>query len=128
MPGKVPADMNEPRSSSLRRNFVVAVILVLSGFIAFGQFQHLGWPIEDYDSYLHFAAFATISLLAAIAWPRAWFRLLFVGLAILAGATELLQFTPGISRTPSWSDFGFNICGIAVMLGVVAALRAKFRS
>ena len=87
-----------------------------------------GWPIQNYDGYLRFAAFAAISLLAVIAWPRARLSLLLVGLAILAGVTELLQFTPGISRTPSWSDFGFNMCGIAAMLGVVAAPRAKFRS
>lgn len=85
------------------------------------------WPIQDYDAYLHFAAFATITLLAVIAWPRAAIGQLFAGLTVLAGMTELLQFVPGISRTPSWSDFGFNICGIVTMLCVVAAARALVR-
>ena len=104
----------------------LTAILVLGCLIAFAGPR--GWTLQDYDGYLHFAAFAAISLLAVIASPRARLSLLLVGLAILAGVTELLQFVPNISRTPSWSDFGFNMCGIAAMLAVVAVLRAKFRS
>lgn len=127
MTGKIPADMSEPRSNTLRRGLVVAVILVMSGFIAFGRLQRDGWASHEYDAEMHFAAFATITLLAVIAWPRAALDQLLIGLAILAGVTELLQFTPGINRTPSWSDFGFDICGILAMLCVVAAIRALAR-
>ncbi|MWV26988.1 hypothetical protein [Aurantiacibacter rhizosphaerae] len=118
--------MTDPMASQIWRGLVIMVILGLGGIMAFAS--PFGWPIRDYDRYPHFVTFATISLLSVIAWPRAALNHLLIGLAVLAGFTELLQFTAGISRMPSWSDFGFNICGIAAMLGVIAALRAKFRS
>lgn len=120
--------MSEPKSNTFRRGLVVMVILVMSAFIAFGRLQRDGWAFNEYDAEMHFAAFATITLLAVIAWPRAALVHLFAALTLLAGVTELLQFAPGLIRTPSWSDFGFNICGILAMLGIVAALRATARS
>lgn len=120
--------MSEPRSNTLRRGLVVAVILTMAGFIAFGHLPPDGFPFQRYDAHLHFSAFATITTLAVIAWPRATIGHLFAGLAMLAGLTELLQFVPGLNRTPSLSDFGFNICGIATVLGVVTVLRTKARS
>lgn len=117
--------MTEPKPNQFWRGIVIVVILGIGGIIAFASSP--GWPIQDYDGYLHFAAFAMITLLAVIAWPRAARDHLFAGLVVLAGVTELLQFIPGISRTPSWTDFAFNICGIAFMLGIVAAARALTR-
>lgn len=119
--------MSEPRSNTVRRSLVLAVMLVMSGLIAFGRLQFDGLVIQNHDAYLHFAAFATIALLAIFAWPGTGLSKLFAGLTILAGLTELLQFTPGLNRTPSWSDFGFNICGIATMLCLVAVARAMAR-
>lgn len=119
--------MSKPRLNTLRRGLVVAVILTIAGFVAFGHLPPDGFPFQRYDAHLHFSAFAAITLLAVIAWPRAAIGHLLASLAILAGVTELMQFTPGISRTPSWSDLAFNICGIAAMLGVVTAARALSR-
>lgn len=119
--------MSELKSNALRRGFVAAVILIIAGFIAFGRVPSNGFPFQRYDAHLHFAAFAAITMLAVIARPRTATSHLFVSLATLAAATELLQFIPSLNRTPSWSDFGFNISGIVAMLSAVAILRSKAR-
>lgn len=105
----------------IRRNLALTVILVLGSVIAFASPP--GWAIQDFDGYLHFAAFVVITLLAVTAYPRVALSHIAVGVAILGGATELLQFMPGINRTPSWSDFAFNIIGIGAALAAVILVR-----
>lgn len=115
--------MTEPKPSQIWRNLAVTVILALGGMMAFASPR--GWTLQDYDAPLHFTAFAIITLLTVVVYSRVALSHIFVGLAILGGVTELLQFTPGVSRTPSWSDFTFNVFGIFSMLAVVALLRRR---
>jgi VanZ family protein len=83
--------------------------------------------MQEYDAHLHFAAFAVITLLAVTAFPRIPLSHMFVGLALLGGAIELLQFVPGVGRQPDWADFGFNILGIDSVLIIMGVVRRVWR-
>ena len=117
--------MTAPKSNRLWRGLVIMAIFGLAGTIAFASSP--GWAIQDYDGYLHFAAFAVITLLAVTAYPKVALSHIAVGVAILGGTTELLQFVPGVNRQPSWADFFFNLLGAASMLTFAALLRSRSR-
>ncbi len=117
--------MSLPSLCTLWRVIVVAVIVTASALIAFAQAPN--WPIQEYDAYLHFSAFAVITLLAATAFPRVSLGRMLVGLALLGGVIELLQFLPGTKRQPDWSDFAFNVLGIDAALLAVVVVRWLFR-
>jgi peptidoglycan/LPS O-acetylase OafA/YrhL len=104
------------------RVFAITAIAITGAVIAFANVSGL-MPVQEYDAYFHFAAFAGITLLAVTAFPRVPLSHMLVGLALLGGVTELLQFTPGLKRQPDWADFGFNVLGIGAMLLVVAVVR-----
>jgi hypothetical protein len=100
----------------------IAGIAICGAVIAFANVSGL-MPVQEYDAYFHFGAFAGIRLLAVTAFPRVPLSYMLVGLTLLGGVTELLQFTPGLKRQPDWADFGFNVLGIDAMLIVVLAVR-----
>jgi hypothetical protein len=120
----VPLEVALPSLGSLWRAFAVTAIVTASAVIALAPSP--GWPIHEYDAHLHFSAFAVITLLAVTAFPRVSLGRMLVGLALLGGVIELLQFTPGFNRQPDWADFGFNILGIDAALIVVALARRLF--
>ncbi len=117
--------MTARASQLLRRGLVLAVMLIMCGFIAFGRLQCDGWAFNEYDAEMHIAAFAVLTALAIIAFPRVALHRLAIGLIVLGGALEVLQATPGLNRTPSWSDFASNIVGIGFALFVVTIVRSK---
>lgn len=97
---------------------IAAILLVVAFFD-----QDVGIPWQDYDKWLHGVAFATIALLTAFAFPRIAPWRLLLPLIVLGALTELAQFTPGLSREPSWLDFAANVIAIVATLLVVALIR-----
>jgi VanZ family protein len=107
--------------ASITRLLALVAIATASAVIAFADTT--GWHILEYDAYLHCAAFAGITLLAVMAFPQVPLSHMLIWLALLGGAIELLQFTPGLKRQPDWADFGFNVLGIDAMMLAVALVR-----
>jgi hypothetical protein len=107
--------------ATIWRGVVVTAITAACAIIAFAPSP--GWAMQEYDGHLHFAAFAVITLLAVTAFPRIPLSHMLMGLALLGGAIEFLQFTPGVGRQPDLADFGFNLLGIDCALILAALLR-----
>jgi hypothetical protein len=106
------------------RCLAVTAILVASAAIAVADVS--GLPIMAHDKWLHFSAFAVMTLLAANAFPDVRLSQMLVVLAILGGVIELLQFTS--NRQRDWADFGANVLGIDVALIIVIFVRRLFQS
>lgn len=68
------------------------------------------------DKVLHMAAFALLSLLAALAFPRRRALELFAGLAALGGLIEVLQMIPALRREADLGDWLADCAAIAVVL------------
>ena len=83
-------------------------------------------PIDGFgDKFQHMLAFATLSLLAALAWPRA--ELLRVGerLSFVGALIEVTQAIPALGRDCDIRDWIADTIAIAVVLLIVAALRRR---
>lgn len=113
--------------SFLARGLVWVIVAIILLGLAFLD-EDFGLPLQDHDKQLHVAAFIAITVLAAWALQPKKPALLFLPLAALGGLTELAQFTPGISRTPDWLDFAFNVFAIAATLAIIMAARRFKRS
>lgn len=76
------------------------------------------------DKVQHIVAFATLSILASIAYPRA--GLLKIGLLLSAygAAIEVLQAIPVLHRDSSFWDWVADTVAIAVSLALVLGARA----
>lgn len=109
------------------RCLILVLVAVITLGLAFLD-ENFGLPLQDHDKQLHIAAFVAITVLATWALRPERPILLFIPLLALGGLTELAQFAPGISRTPDWLDFGFNIIAIATTLAVIMAARRLKRS
>ena len=86
------------------------------------------------DKLLHFAAFAVLTILGALAFYRISVWAPAVGLLAGGIAIELLQGIPGINRSMSLADVMADAAGIAAGLVIVAivtfawsALRSAYR-
>lgn len=108
------------------RCLAFSAIVIAAAVIAFADTAG-SLPVQEYDAYLHFAAFVLVTLLALTAFPRAPLTTMLFALVLLGGITELLQFTPGLKRQPDLTDFGFNVLGIDVVLAIVTVARWKAR-
>ena len=73
-------------------------------------------PLAAGDKVLHMAAFAVLSLLAALAFPRRRVIELFAGLAALGALIEVLQMIPALRRDAEFADWVADCMAIAVML------------
>ncbi len=75
------------------------------------------------DKFQHMLAFATLSLLAALAWPRA--ELLRIGerLSFVGALIEVLQAIPALHRDCDIRDWIADTIAIAVVLLIAAAMR-----
>lgn len=108
------------------RVLAITAIATTGAVIAFANVSGL-LLVQEYDAYFHFGAFAGITLLAVTAFPRVPLSYLLVGLALLGGLTELLQFMPAVNRQPDWRDFGFDVLGIDTVIVIVWCVRRFFR-
>ena len=83
-------------------------------------------PIDGFgDKFEHMLAFATLALLAALAWPRA--ELLRIGerLSFVGALIEVAQAIPALGRDCDIRDWIADTLAIAVVLLIVAALRRR---
>jgi hypothetical protein len=105
--------------------FVAVLVFTLAAALApNGDAPDLGLG----DKVNHIAAFVTLSIMAAWAWPRA--RLWWIGVALSAlGATiEGLQALPLIARDAEWADWYADTMAVVFTLLLVAAWRWMRRS
>ncbi|GAB3386277.1 VanZ family protein [Massilia agri] len=89
------------------------VFLAASGAVALGCLLPARWlPLLPHDKFLHFIAFAGLSVLALRIEPDWLLRLCWLGGLLLAGlAIEILQkLVPG--RNFCWKDMAANTAGI----------------
>jgi VanZ family protein len=85
-------------------------------------------PLDDFgDKFHHILAFATLSLLASLAFPAA--RLTRIGerLSFLGALIEVLQSIPGLHRDCDIVDWISDTIAIAIVLLIVAAVRRSRR-
>lgn len=80
-------------------------------------------PLDPSDKLQHAAAFLTLAVLAAIAYPKA--PLLRIGVALVGfgAAIEFLQLIPALHRDAQLSDWMADTAAIVVGLAIVGLLR-----
>jgi VanZ family protein len=80
-------------------------------------------PIEESDKFWHVLAFATLALLASLAFPAV--QLLRIGerLSFLGALIELVQSIPALQRDCDIRDWIADTLAAAVTLALVAGMR-----
>ena len=74
--------------------------------------------LEIWDKWKHLAAYATLALLAALAFASHIFRPVAAGLVLWGGVLELGQaLVPG--RSPEWLDVLANAIGVALAVALI---------
>lgn len=84
-------------------------------------------PGDPSDKLVHMAAFAVLTLLARIAYPRASAWYVMGAMALLGAAIEFLQSLPAIGREPSLADWIADVFAIGFVLAMAGVSRALFR-
>ena len=79
------------------------------------------------DKVNHIAAFVTLSVMAAWAWPAARLWRIGVVMSAFGAAIEGLQAIPFIARDAEWADWYADTAAAAAALLAVAAWRALRR-
>jgi len=80
------------------------------------------------DKFQHMAAFAVLSLLAWLAFPRQRLRVLFLALAAIGGLIEVLQMIPALHRdadVKDWIADCLAIGGVLALGGVWRRIRGR---
>lgn len=75
------------------------------------------------DKLQHMTAFAVLSLLAWLAFPRQRLSVLFLALAAIGGLIEILQMIPALHRDADVKDWIADCLAIAAVLGLCEGLR-----
>jgi hypothetical protein len=84
-------------------------------------------PIQATDKVQHMAAFAALTSLAALGFPRLRLRVLFAWMAALGLAIEVLQMIPMLHRDAQASDWLADCAATAATLLLCGALRWLLR-
>lgn len=79
--------------------------------------------LGDGDKVNHIAAFVTLSVMAAWAWPRAALWRIALGMTALGGAIEAVQAIPILARDAEWADWRADVLATVAALWVVAVVR-----
>ena len=80
-------------------------------------------PIDPDDKVQHLIAFATLTVLAIAAFPKAsWVRII-VGLSAFGVLIELVQAIPALHRDSDWQDWLADTVAALAILAVVLAVR-----
>lgn len=108
-----------------RRWLFVAVLLftLAAALVPDAQAPDLGHG----DKVNHMAAFGTLSVMAAWAWPTARLCRIAVAMSAFGAVIEGLQALPSIARDAEWADWGADTAAAVVALLAVAAWRALRR-
>jgi hypothetical protein len=80
-------------------------------------------PQQATDKVQHMAAFATLTFLAALGFPRLRLRVIFVWMAALGLAIEVLQMIPILHRDAQASDWLADCAATLATLLLCGALR-----
>lgn len=119
----------EPRSPHLAqfaRILFWAALLVASIMATLPEPPEL--PMETTDKVQHMAAFAALTLLMAMGWPRLQLRYIWLALAFFGAIIEIVQgLVPSLNRTADIFDWGADILASAVVVIVLAIIRAGLR-
>jgi VanZ family protein len=83
--------------------------------------------LEVNDKLQHMAAFAALTLLAAVSFPKPRYRRIFVAMAALGAAIEVLQMIPSLRRDAQVSDWLADCAAIIAVLLFCAAMRWLLR-
>ena len=88
--------------------------------------QQPGLPVEHGDKVLHIAAFATLAVLAVLAFPSARIGTIFIGLACLGGLIEVVQSLPMFNRHASLADWLAGTVTAGVVLMIAEPIRRRY--
>lgn len=99
--------------------FVTLIGTLLAAFLPDADAPTLGGS----DKLNHIAAFVTLSVLAAWAWPRTRLWRIAVAMSAIGGMIELVQAIPFIARDAEWADWYADSTAAVAALAVVAAFR-----
>lgn len=80
-------------------------------------------PQQATDKVQHMAAFAALTFLAALSFPGFRLRVIFVAMAALGLAIEVLQMIPTLHRDAQASDWLADCAATLAMLLLCGALR-----
>ncbi|MCJ7420400.1 hypothetical protein [Sphingomicrobium astaxanthinifaciens] len=104
--------------------FRLAFVAALVGVVVFASLPHPApLPGNPGDKLQHFLAFATLALLAALAYPRAGLVTLLVVLSGFGALIELVQAIPALGRHPDLADWAVDTLATAMMLGLIDVTR-----
>lgn len=85
-------------------------------------------PYNPSDKLQHIAAFVTLSILAAWAYPRLSPLAILIGLLLFGGFIELVQAIPGIDRDPDVRDWLADALAVGgTLLGIALVQRLRRR-
>jgi nitrate/nitrite transporter NarK len=84
-----------------------------------------GTPRLASDKVEHMAAFLTLTILAALAFPKVSPVLIGAGLATFGAFIEFSQMVPMIHRDPSGLDWLADVCAIMFGLLVITPFRVR---
>lgn len=85
-------------------------------------------PVEASDKTMHMIAFAVLSLLAAVAFPRRQLLVLFAWMAALGALIEVLQMIPSLHRDAELGDWVADCVASLVALVLSRSARRLFAS
>lgn len=80
-------------------------------------------PMQATDKVQHMAAFAALTSLAALGFPALRLRVIFVWMAALGLAIEVLQMLPALHRSAEASDWLADCAATAATLLLCGTLR-----
>jgi hypothetical protein len=84
-------------------------------------------PEKITDKAQHIAAFAALTFLAALGFPRLRLRIIFMWMAALGLAIEVMQMIPILHRNAQASDWMADCAATAATLLLCGALRRLLR-
>ena len=88
---------------------VVLLVMSLRPSVSLGEIAHI-------DKVWHLGAYALLSGLVRLGWPKLWGGLIFIGLAFFGIGIELAQHFMNLGRTGSIADVAANLTGTALPL------------
>ena len=87
----------------------LVLVMSLRPSVSVGDMAHA-------DKLMHLAAYAVLSGLARLGWPKLWGGLIFAGLAVFGIGIEIAQYFMHLGRTGSFADVIANLIGAALPL------------
>lgn len=80
-------------------------------------------PGQPTDKVQHILAFAVLTLLMTLGWPRLALWKAAAMMALLGAAIEFIQLVPALNRTGEFADWLADIAATVTVLAIVALAR-----